>query len=251
MLPRTTQSTLATNPNIDTELLCTIANRLLTTIANHKTDTAVQYCHFTEQIQSLQDRILQYKETFEQAPEGYMLNDGHIPHFRIPHGDRLSRPVKWIKLNDDGTASDYTNTDGPNTMPHIIDLYAQPNDQYDDEGEAKPTLNIPMWFRHLLVGPTADFQLLHNALVIHDNWGLTHKVHCYHDLDNEFADLCVRLEHLQVKLDTVQQACHSCESHLQLAHAPKQVEKLKNILHKAQASRTAWKHKSSECGHPI
>jgi len=251
MSPRTTQSTLATNANIDAELLCTIANGLLTTIANHETDTTVQYHHFTEQIQMLQECILHYEETFERAPEGYTLNDGHIPHFHIPHGNGLSCLAKWIKLNDNGTTLGYADTNGPNTMPHIIDLYTQADDQYDEEGKAKPTLNIPMWFRHLLVGPTADFQLLHNALVIHDNWGLTHKVHCYHDLDNEFADLCVRLEHLQVKLDTVQQACHSCESHLQLAHAPKQVEKLKNILHKAQASRTAWKHKSSECGHPI
>jgi len=251
MLPRTTQSTLDANANIDTELLRTIANGLLTTIANCETDTAVQYCHFAEQIQALQECILHYEETFEWAPEGYTLNDGCIPHFRIPHGNGLLCLAKWIKLNNDSTASSYTDTDGPNTMPHIINLYAQADDQYDEEGEAKPALNILMWFCHLLVGPTADFQLLHNALVIHNNWGLTCKVHHYHDLDNEFADLCVRLEHLQVKLDAMQQARHSCESRLQLARAPEQVEKLKNILRKAQALHTVWKHKSSGRGRPI
>jgi len=65
MSPRTTQSTLAANANIDAELLHTIANGLLTTIANRETDTAHQYHRFTEQIKSLQDRILHYKETFE------------------------------------------------------------------------------------------------------------------------------------------------------------------------------------------
>jgi len=169
MSPRTTQSTLAANADIDTELLRAIANGLLTTIANHETNTAMQYRQFTEQIQSLQDRILHYKETFEQAPEGYMLNDGRIPHFHIPHSNGLSRPAKWIKLNDDGTASGYADTDGPSTTPHIIDLYAQPDDQYNEEGEAKPALSIPVWFHHLLVGSTTDFQLLHNALVIHDD----------------------------------------------------------------------------------
>jgi len=118
-------------------------------------------------------------------------------------------------------------------MPHIIDLYTQADDQYDKEGETKPVLLIPAWFHHLLVGPTADFQLLHNALVIHDDWGLTHKVHCYCNLDTEFANLCVRLEHLQVKLDAIQQACHSCEVCLQLARAPEQVDKLQNIPCKA------------------
>jgi len=238
MSPRITQFTLATNNNIDAALLHTIANGLLTTIANCKTDTVMQYRCFTEQIQSLQDHILHYEQTFEWAPEGYMLNDGRIPHFRIPYSDGLSRPAKWIKLNDADTASSYTDDDGPSTMPHIIDLYAQADDQYDEEGKAKPALNILMWFYHLLVGPTADFQLLHNALVIHNDWGLTHEVHCYHDLNNKFTDLYVRLEHLQVELDAMQQACHSCESHLQLTRAPKQVEKLKNILCKTQALRT-------------
>jgi len=48
MLPRTIQSTLAANDNIDATLLRTIANRLLTTITNRETDTAMQFHRFTE-----------------------------------------------------------------------------------------------------------------------------------------------------------------------------------------------------------
>jgi len=143
MSPRTTQSTLATNPDIDAELLHTIANRLLITIPNQETDTTIQYRRFSEQIQALQDHILHYEETFERAPDGYILNNGCIPHFRIPHSNRLSCPAKWIKLNDDGTISGYAETDRPNTMPLIIDLYAEANDQYDKEGETKLALPIP------------------------------------------------------------------------------------------------------------
>jgi len=170
---------LATNPDINAELLHTIVNRLLTTIANQETDTTIQYRCFTEQIQVLQECILQYEETFEWAPEGYTLDDSCIPHFHIPRGNRLSRPTKWIKLNDDGTASGYVDTDGPSTPPHIIDLYMEANDQYDEEGKAKPALPIPVWFRFLMVGPTTDFQVLHNALLAHDNWGLTREIHRY------------------------------------------------------------------------
>src|SRR6266850_5003184 len=65
MSPRTTQSTLAADPDINAKLLHIIANRLLTTIINHKTDTAVQYCCFVEQIQTLQDCILHYEKTFK------------------------------------------------------------------------------------------------------------------------------------------------------------------------------------------
>src|SRR6266850_3014619 len=48
MSPRTTQTILATNNNIDAVLLRSIANGLLTTIANRKTDAAMQHHRFTE-----------------------------------------------------------------------------------------------------------------------------------------------------------------------------------------------------------
>src|SRR6266850_6899269 len=86
MSPRTIQSTLAANDNINAVLLRTIANGLLTTIANRETNTAMQFHRFTEQVRGLQERLLKYEETFERAPEGYTLNDGRIPHFRIPCG---------------------------------------------------------------------------------------------------------------------------------------------------------------------
>src|SRR6267142_2694275 len=217
MLPRTIQSTLAANDHIDTELLRTIVNGLLTTIANRETDTAMQFHRFTEQVKGLQDRILKYKETFKQAPEGYILNNGCIPHFRIPCGHGLSCPAKWIKLNDDGTASGFADTDGPKSLPHITDLYAQPDDQYNEEGKAKPALPLPPWFCFLMVGPSIDFALLHNALVDHDNWGLTREIHRYHNLNHEFADTCIKLEQMQVNLSTIQQARSASESRLLLA----------------------------------
>jgi len=251
MSPRTIQSTLATNDDINAVLLRTIANRLLTTIANHKTDTAMQFHRFIEQVKGLQDRILEYEETFERAPEGYVLNNGRISHFHIPCSHGLSRPAKWIKLNDDGTVLGFADTDGPKSSPHITDLYAQPDDQYNEEGEAKPALPLPPWFRFLMVGPSVDFALLHNALVDHDDWGLTHEIHHYCDLDRKFADTCIKLEQMQVDLNALDQARSASESWLLLARASEQVEKLENIPRKPQATRGAWKYKSSGCGHPI
>ena len=245
MLPRTIQSTLAANDNIDATLLRTIANRLLTTIANHKTDTAMQFHRFIEQVKGLQDRILEYEETFERAPEGYVLNNGRISHFHIPCSHGLSRPAKWIKLNDDGTVLGFADTDGPKSSPHITDLYAQPDDQYNEEGEAKPALPLPPWFRFLMVGPSVDFALLHN------DWGLTCEIHRYCDLDREFADTCIKLEQLQVDLNAIQQARSASESRLLLAQVQEQVEQLENVPCKPQATRGAWKYKSSGCGHPI
>jgi len=78
------------------------------------------------------------------------------------------------------------------------------NNQYNEEGEAKPALPIPAWFRFLVVGPSADFTLLHNALLAYDDWRLTQEVHRYHNLDREFADTCIKFEQLQVDLDAIQ-----------------------------------------------
>src|SRR6267142_4526027 len=251
MSPCTTKNTLDANADIDTALLRNIANGLLTTIANWETDMAIQYQRFQDQISGLQERILQYEETFKRAPEGYTLNDGRIPHFRIPCSHGLSRPAKWIKLNDDGTASGFADTDGPKLMPHITNLYTQPDDQYNEEGEAKPALPLLPWFRFLMVGPSVDFALLHNALVDHDDWGLTHKVHHYRELDREFSDACVKLEQMQVDLNAISQARAASETHLLLARASEQVDKLENVPWKTQAMRSAWKRKSNGRGRPV
>jgi len=220
-------------------------------ITNQETDTAIQYQRFNDQIRGLQERILQYKETFERAPEGYTLNNGHIPHFCIPCNNGLSCPAKWIKLNDDSTVSGYANTDGPSSAPHIIDLYAMPDDQYDEDTNAMPADSLLPWFRFLMVGPTIDFTLLHNALVDHDDWGLTREVHRYRDLNTEYTDICVELEQLQVRLDAISQLRASCESCLILAQAANKVEKLSNILHKPQANCSGWKRKSHGRGRPF
>jgi len=195
-----------------------------------------------------EEQILQYEETFERASEGYMLNDSHLPHFCIPYGHGLSCLAKWIKLNNDRTISGYANTNGPSSAPHIIDLYAQPDDQYSEEAKAKLALEILAWFWFLMVGPAHDFALLHNALVAYDDWGLTREVCQYRNLDTEYMDICVELEQLQVHLDAIQQACLGCESCLQLARTAEQVEKLSNILCKPQANHSGWKHKSNGRG---
>jgi len=251
MSPRTIQSTLAANDDIDVVLLRTIANSLLTTIANRETDTVMQFHHFTEQIKGLQDRILEYEETFERAPEGYVLNNERVPHFRIPCSHGLSRPAKWIKLNNDGTVSGFADTNGPKSTPHIIDLYAQPDDHYTKDGDPKPTLPLPPWFRFLLVGPSVDFALLHNALIDLDDWGLTCKVHRYCDLNREFSDTCIKLEQMQVDLNALSQARAASETRLLLARASEQVEKLESIPRKPQATCSVWKRKSSGRGHPV
>src|SRR6267142_1016190 len=47
-----------------------------------------------------------------------------------------------LATNDDGTVSGFADTDGPKSNPHIADLYAQADDQYTEEGDARPALPL-------------------------------------------------------------------------------------------------------------
>jgi hypothetical protein len=78
---------------------------------------------FKDHVHHLEQHILHYKDTFNHAPDGFMLNDGQVSNFHIPVGDRLYQEVKWIHLNDDGMVSGYHTQQGPNQQLYIIDLY--------------------------------------------------------------------------------------------------------------------------------
>ena len=251
MSPRTVSNTLTNNPDISPEILRAICNGLLSTIAKQETEVAYASQMLGDRIKSQQDRILHYEETFEQAPYGYTLNDERIPHFRIPVGNGLYRPAKWIKLNDDGTASGYADTAGPNQLPHIIDLYATPDHKYDDEAEPIPALPIPAWFRFLMLGPVADYEILRDMIKAQDDWGLTREIERYRDLDDQAINLANTIESFQHDLCVVQQARAGCESRLILARAAEKVQMLQNLSHKAQATRSGWKRKSTGRGHPV
>jgi hypothetical protein len=82
--------------------------------------------------------ILHYKDTFNHAPTGFILNNGQVSNFHIPVGNGLYQETKWIHLNDDGTIAGYTTEQGPNQQPYIIDLYAAPDNSIDSPIGALP-----------------------------------------------------------------------------------------------------------------
>src|SRR6266850_3421592 len=123
MLPCTVHITLQNNPNINTVLLQMIANGLLSMIAKQETKATMNHHHFMEQVKGLQEWVLHYEETFECTPEGYILNDSHVPHFHIPVGNGLHHLAKWIKLNEDGTVLGYADIDSTSSQPHTSSTY--------------------------------------------------------------------------------------------------------------------------------
>jgi hypothetical protein len=87
--PCTIQTTLRTQPDLDTTLLWSIANGLLQTIANCEADTTIAKKHHDNCIHHLEQCILHYEDTFNHPPERFVLNNGQVTNFHIPIGNGL------------------------------------------------------------------------------------------------------------------------------------------------------------------
>jgi hypothetical protein len=242
--PHTIQSTLQSQPDIDATLLWSIANGLLKTIADREATTAIATKRYEDWVHHLERRVLHYKESFNALPTGYTLNNGKIANFHILVGDGLYQEAKWIHLNNDGMVSGYHTSQGPNKQPHIIDLYTSP-----DFSINSPLGALPSWFCYMLMGPGGDFQILQQAVANMDDWGLTQETARYRKLNDDITALAIKIKQYQCDLDAAQAQLASCESHLMLACASKQVATLQNILRKVGTVRSGWKRGSRmPCG---
>jgi hypothetical protein len=94
--PHTIQITLQTQPDLDATLLQSIANRLLQTIVNCETDLAVPKKAYEDRLHHLEQCVLHYKDTYNHAPNGFVLNNGQVTNSHIPVGNGLYQEVKWI-----------------------------------------------------------------------------------------------------------------------------------------------------------
>jgi hypothetical protein len=187
MSPSTVATTLAAHPNLNADILQAITKRLLATIARRNAQENIEIHHLKEQITGLHDRVKHYENIFERAPNGYIKNDGQVPHFFIPLGNGVFKPAKWIKKLEDGRAARFHKQQGPNESPYIIDLYAQADTV--GHGEENLIEPLPAWFRALLIGPTSDFMHLQRNIGDLDNWGLAREIARFCKLDQEAAEL--------------------------------------------------------------
>jgi hypothetical protein len=158
--------------------------------------------------------MLHYKDTFNEPPMGYVLNNRKISNFHIPVGNGLYQEAKWIRLNNDGTVSGYHSSQGPNKQPFIINLYATPDYSVDS-----PLEPLPPWYWHMLTGLGGDFQILQQAVANIDNWGLAREVTRYRKLNDDIMAVATKIEQYQCDMDAVQARLASCESRLMLAQA--------------------------------
>ena len=247
MSPRTIQATLANHEELPANILREVCKSLLATIAKRDLEACNSANALHDRIMGLKHKLLYYEETYNQAPDGYNLNNQNkAPGFRIPVGPGIYQEAKWVKRNVDGTVSGYLTEMGPSDNPFILDLYAKPDYKYDEEAEPIPAPPMPAWFRRLLVGPTPDFVTLLRTSEEQLDWAMSQEITRYRDLNKEAHALSSDIEVKHAELNAIHQARDASEACLTLARAFEKVEVLSNLHRQGSATaRSAWKKKKN------
>jgi hypothetical protein len=243
MSPSTIVTTLAAHPDLNADILRAITKGLLTTIARHDAKEARKIRRLNKQIHGLHDHIEHYGNIFEWAPDGYIENNGQVPHFYIPLGDGVFKPAKWIKKLEDGKVAGFHKQQGPNESPYIIDLYAQADTV--GHGKENPIEPLPTWFCTLLIGPSSDFVHLQRDIGDLDDWGLAREIAHFCELNQEAAELAARVDVLHEELDATCDAQTMSEKRLVLAHVSQKAAQLENLLKKVSMLSTYSRHKNN------
>ena len=242
MSPNIIANTLVAHPDLNADILRAIVKGLLATITRRDAHDNIEICHLKEQIAGLHDRVEHYENIFERAPDGYMENDGRVPHFFIPLGEGVYKPAKWIKKLEDGHVAGFHADQGANESPYVIDLYAQADTV--GHGEENPIEPLPAWFRALLIGPGSDFIHLQRDIGDLDNWGLAREIARFRELDQEAAELAARVEVLHEELDATRDAHTMSEKRLVLARASQKAAQLENLPKKVDMLSTHSRRKN-------
>jgi len=223
MSPNTVATILATQSSIDAITLCSIAKGLVETIKEREERHGHQLLAAHNCQQQLEDKLTDYEQGYGSPPEGYKRNVNY-PNLKIPIGEGLYRPTKWIKMADEGVVLVYTKEQGPKSNPYLVPIHTAPI------FSSEPIDPIPQWLHQLLIGQSAIFYMLVNATQKLDNWGIAANITCYREYNNEMADINARIKQLQAEVDLVRLAKLLCEGRLKAARAPKQLAHMECLV---------------------
>jgi hypothetical protein len=227
---------------MDTTTLCAITRGLTVTLQQRDVYYTQQRRRHEQQIKNLQNKVLEYKDTFDSIPEGYEENGGRLPNFSIPVGNGMYRPAKYIKQLEGGWVAGYSEEDGPGSMPHIIEIFATPAYAHIDPipSNKDPVKPMPAWFRKLLCGHTALYSHLQKAVLDLDDWGLFADISHHRSLDIELNTLLGQMERLRLNIDNRRTAREMCKAHLTAANTYAKVNHLDVYTNPQQRKTDTW-----------
>jgi len=188
-------------------------------------------------VEFLEAHLVRYIDTFFQPLDGYVEN-GHLPTFTIPCGNRLSNPAKWVKKLDNRRVTGYSTEDGPHDLPHICKIYASP------KYTADPAEPLPHWIHKTLQGPAPGYAALLDAVKATDDWGLEADVMQFRTLDKCVIAYKAQLDctHRELKSTIITQ--DQCQGRLECARLSEWISHLAGEPMRMPTNRRArggWK----------
>ncbi len=229
MSPQSVCSAIATH-TLDTNTYQSIINGLVITLepcthcfqqelAAQEEGHKKKLDNLSETIEFLEACLVRYINTFSQPPDGYIEN-GHLPTFIIPCGNRLSNPAKWVKKLDDSRVTGYSTEDSPHDLPHVCKIYASP------KYTADPAEPLPHWLHETLQGPAPGYAALLDAVKSMDNWGLEADVMQFRTLNERVIHYKAQLNHTHGELKSTIITQDQCQGRLECMQLPERISHL-------------------------
>ena len=112
------------------------------------------------------------------------------------------------------------------SMPYIIDIYAEPSLDDDDE----PFEPMSHWYRVAMHVDEAHWQVLYKETYKIALWGIATDLKRHRDLTKVADSLVLRIEFMQRDLEGACQAADLCEYWLQAAQAHKFIDHAQGLV---------------------
>ena len=229
MSPRTVANTLANHNVLDAEMLRVITRGLIATIRERESKSFEERNKYVGRINQLEDQLNERaRKVYDDntPPENFEENDDNkAPVSRVPDGEGDYVVPKWVRFLDDGRVAAYAYGAPKDSLPYVIDLYAEPH--LDDEVPFNP---MPHWYRAVLNADEARFQVLYCETAKRGHWGHLAELKRHRDTSRTVRDLQARIAYMEADLEGAVQARELSEFRLQAARAHELVEHAQGLL---------------------
>ena len=228
--PRSAQACADQFDGLTTDMLRGVVRGLVVTLHKRDVERFIESNKQKSRINELEERI---KKEFEVSydmhtcPEGFEANDERrAPYARVPDKERYLVEPKWVKYLEDGRVAAYAMGAPVDSMPYIVDIYAEPS--LDDEDE--PFEPMPQWFRAALHTDDAHWQILYKETYKMANWGIAAEIKRHRNLHRVIDGLAKKIELMSVDLEGARQTADLCEYRLQAARAHKYAKHCQGLI---------------------
>jgi hypothetical protein len=215
-------------PNLDVSTLRGILGGAIGTMRQNQEAHDREKMRLRAQVETLERRIEHYEIQHPECPQGYENNVGRAPSFYIPGLNRTTVLAKWVKQLDDGRVAGFGQHQAEGEAPHVIELFLTPF--YDIEDPPEP---LPRWFRTLLMGLSALFNVLREEVARLDDWSALAEVVRHRALCDQLCKKRHQIKILDAQIDGLVERRRLCEARLETGKVSAQVKYLEHLAPRA------------------